>query len=76
MQVKIKQESRVFKPITLEITFDRLEDAQLFERMLAHNISVPSVVYTDDAVRRKELADLMRKIREPLTEELEKQKGV
>jgi len=72
MQVKIKQETVVFKPVTLEITFHNLEDARMIETMLGYNVSVPNVVYqTQDKQNR--LGVLMRQIREPLTEQLAKE---
>lgn len=71
MQVKIKQEVPAFKPVTLEITFYNLEDARMIEAMLAYNVSVPNVVYQSQDKRNK-LQELMRQIREPLTEQLKK----
>lgn len=71
MQVKIKQEIPAFKSVKLEITFYNLEDARMIEAMLAYNVSVPNIVYQSQDKRNK-LQELMRQIREPLTEQLEK----
>lgn len=64
MQVKIKQETKVFKPVTLEITFETLEELKMLDDMLSWNVSIPEIVYEDKKVKQEELLKLMTKIHE------------
>lgn len=45
MQVKIKQEPKVFKPVTLEITFETEKELKVFQNMCSYDIDVPDLVY-------------------------------
>ena len=48
MQVKIKQEPKVFKPITLEITFETEDELEIFCHMCSHDVDIPNHVYPLD----------------------------
>ena len=41
MQVQIKQKSKVFKPVTLEITFESKDELTLINDMLEWDVSIP-----------------------------------
>ena len=68
MQVKIKQESNVFKPVTLEITFEAEEEIEMLDDMLGWNISIPRIVYEHNQDKRTSLQDLMTKIHDKVIE--------
>ena len=40
MQVQIKKESQVFKPVTLEITFESKEELKIYREIMGCNLSV------------------------------------
>ena len=64
MQVQIKKEPQVFKPVTLEITFETLEELKMLDEMLSWNVSIPEIVYEHEKVQQEELLKLMTKIHE------------
>lgn len=68
MQVKIKQEPKVFKPVTLEITFETEEELSMFEHMLAWDVSIPEVVYAKDEVKQVYLSEMLQTLREKVLE--------
>lgn len=70
MQVKIKQEPQVFKPVTLEITFESKEELALMNAMLAYDISVPELVFEQDEDLQQKLTELMAKIDRVIVESL------
>ena len=62
MQVQIKKESQVFKPVTIEITFESKEELTLMNEMLSYDISVPELVFEQDEDLQQKLTELMDKI--------------
>ena len=62
MQVKIKQEQQVFKPMTLEITFESKEELTLITDMLRLDVSIPELVYHKDENAQQRLVFLMQEI--------------
>ena len=70
MQVKIKQEPQVFKPVTLEITFESKEELALMNEMLSYDISVPEFVFEQDEHLQQRLTELMAKIDRVIVESL------
>lgn len=62
MQVKIKQEPKVFKPVTLEITFETVKELLLMQEMLLRDISIPEFVFPDDDVSMCKLSDIMTEL--------------
>jgi len=68
MQVKIKQEPKVFKPVTLEITFETAEELLLMQEMLVRYISVPELVFHDDDVSVRKLSDIMTELHTAITD--------
>lgn len=62
MQVQIKKESQVFKPVTIEITFESKEELTLMNEMLSYDISVPELVFEQDEDLQQKLTELMAKI--------------
>lgn len=48
MQVKIKQEPKVFKPVTLEITFETEEELEIFRNMCSYDVDIPNHIYPRD----------------------------
>ena len=62
MQVQIKKEPQVFKPVTFEITFETQEEIHLIENMLSWDVSVPEVVYTENPVLQASLGKIMQEI--------------
>ena len=70
MQVQIKQEPQVFKPATLEITFESKEELTLMNEMLSYDISVPELVFEQDEDLQQKLTELMVKINRVIVESL------
>ena len=70
MQVQIKKESQVFKPVTIEITFESKEELTLMNEMLSYDISVPELVFEQDEDLQQKLAELMAKINRVIVESL------
>ena len=70
MQVKIKQEPNVFKPVTLEITFESEEELTLMNEMLSYDISIPELVFEQDEDLQQNLTSLMSKIDRVIVESL------
>ena len=64
MQVKTKQQTQVFKPVTLEITFETAEELRMMKDMLVWNVSIPEIVYLDDLRSQRVLKGIMDQIRE------------
>ena len=64
MQVKIKQEPKVFKPVTLEITFESEDELKLYREIMGCNLSVPSILYEEDNPMFGKVCDLMARIYE------------
>ena len=70
MQVQIKQEPQVFKPVTLEITFESKEELTLMNEMLSYDFSVPELVFEQDEDLQQKLTELMVKINRVIVESL------
>ena len=70
MQVQIKKESKVFKPVTIEITFESKEELTLMNEMLSYDISVPELVFEQDGDLQQKLTKLMVKIDRGIVEAL------
>ena len=70
MQVQIKKESQVFKPVTIEITFESKEELTLMNEMLSYDISVPELVFEQDEDLQQKLTELMTKIYRVIVESL------
>lgn len=70
MQVQIKKESQVFKPVTIEITFESKEELTLMNEMLSYDISVPELVFEQDEDLQQKLTELMAKIDRVIVESL------
>ena len=70
MRVKIKQEQQVFKPVTIEITFESKDELTLMNEMLSYDISVPELVFEQDEDLQQKLTELMAKIDRVIVESL------
>ena len=70
MQVQVKQEPQVFKPVTLEITFESKEELTLMNEMLSYDISIPELVFEQDEDLQQKLTKLMAKIDRVIVESL------
>ena len=70
MQVQIKKESQVFKPVTIEITFESKEELTLMNEMFSYDISVPELVFEQDEDLQQKLTGLMAKIERVIVESL------
>ena len=70
MQVQIKKESQVFKPVTIEITFESKEELTLMNEMLSHDIFIPALVFKQDEHLQQKLTELMAKIDRVIVESL------
>ena len=70
MQVKIKQEPQVFKPVTIEITFESKEELTLMNEMLSYDIFIPELVFEQDEDLQQKLTELMVKIDRVIVESL------
>lgn len=69
MQVQIKKEPNVFKPVTLEITFESQEELKAMENMLSWNVSIPEIVYgTGQSNKHLHLMELMEKFHNAIIE--------
>ena len=62
MQVQIKQKSKVFKPVTLEITFESKDELTLINDMLEWDVSIPELTYPKDEAAQQRLMTLMNKL--------------
>ena len=62
MQVQVKQEPQVFKPVTLEITFESKDELTLIKDMLEWDVSIPELTYPKDEAAQQRLMDLMNNI--------------
>ena len=62
MQVKIKQETKVFKPVTLEIMFESEDELTLIKDMLKWDVSIPELTYPKNEAAQQRLVDLMNEI--------------
>ena len=62
MQVKIKQEPQVFKPVTLEVTFESEEELTMIKDMLEWDISIPELTYPKDEAAQQRLTSLMNRL--------------
>jgi hypothetical protein len=67
---QIKKESQVFKPVTIEITFESKEELTLMNEMLSYDISVPELVFEQDEDLQQKLTELMAKIDRVIVESL------
>jgi len=67
MQVKIKQDSVVFKPVTLEITFETAEELVIMKDMLLHNLTIPEIVYPTDIRSQRVLKGIMDQVRDSIS---------
>ena len=70
MQVQIKKESQVFKPVTIEITFESKEELTLMNEMLYYDIFIPKLVFKQDEDLQQKLTELMAKIDRVIVESL------
>ena len=70
MQVQIKKEAQVFKPVTIEITFESKEELTLMNEMLSYDISVPELVFEQDEDLQQKLIELMAKTNRVIGESL------
>lgn len=68
MQVEIKQEPKVFNPVTLEITFETKDEIEMLYDMLGWNISIPEMVYKNQQSKQASLQVLMEKIHDKVIE--------
>ena len=62
MKVQIKQEPQVFRPVTLEITFESKEELTLIKDMLGWDVSIPELTYPKDESAQQRLAGLMNEL--------------
>ena len=62
MQVKIKQETKVFKPVTFEITFQSKDELTLIKDMLERDVSIPELTYPKDESAQQRLMGLMNEL--------------
>ena len=69
MQIQIKKESQVFKPVTIEIAFESQEELKAMENMLSWNVSIPEIVYgTGQSNKHIHLMRLMEKFHNAIIE--------
>ena len=68
MQVQIKKESQVFKPVTIEITFQSKDELTLIEGMLGRDLSIPELTYPEDESAQQRLMRLMNELRTVIRE--------
>ena len=68
MQIQIKQETKVFKPVTLEITFQSKDELTLIKDLLGWNVSIPELTYPKDESAQQRLMDLMTEIHAAIRE--------
>ena len=62
MQVQIKKEPNVFKPVTLEITFQSKDELTLIKNMLERDVSIPELTYPEDESAQQRLMRLMNEL--------------
>ena len=69
MEVNLKSNANVFKPFSIEIKFDTLEEVALIDQMLMANCRIPEMLLKDGSLKTADeeakLLKLMSKIREP-----------
>lgn len=64
MQVEIETKPKVYEPKTLKITFETEEEYKMFSDMLAYDVSVPEIVYTNEKAKQTKLMQMMIKIQD------------
>ena len=62
MKVKIKQETKVFKPVMLEITFQSKDELTLIKDMLEWDVSIPELTYPKDESAQLRLMGLINEL--------------
>ena len=70
MQVQIKKESQVFKPVTIEITFQSKDELTLINDMLEWDVSIPELTYPEDESTQLRLRRLMNELHAVIVESL------
>ncbi len=70
MQIQINKEPNVFKPVTIEITFESKEELTLMNKMLSYDIYVSELVFEQDEDLQQKLTELMAKIDRVIVESL------
>ena len=68
MQVKIKKETKVLKPVTLEITFQSKDELTLIKDMLNWDVSIPELTYPKNESAQQRLMGLMRELHTAIRE--------
>ena len=68
MKVKIKQETKVFKPVTLEITFQSKDELTLIKDMLEWDVSIPELTYPKDESAQLRLMGLINELHAAIRE--------
>ena len=68
MQVKIKKKTKVFKPVTLEITFQSKDELTLIKDMLGRDVSIPKLTYPKDESAQQRLEGLMNELHTAIRE--------
>ena len=68
MQVQIKKEPNVFKPVTIEITFQSKDELTLIEDMLEWDVSIPELTYPKDESAQQRLMGLMNELHTAIRE--------
>ena len=68
MQIKIKQETKVFKPVALELTFESKNELELFQTMCSYDLNIPNMVYPKDRENNLNLMRLLGDIHDMIVE--------
>ena len=68
MKVQIKKEPQVFKPVTLEITFQSKDELTLIKDMLERDVSIPELTYPKDESAQHRLMGLMNELHTAIRE--------
>lgn len=70
MKTTLKSPVPEFKPFTIEITFDTLEEAKLIDHIFQANLRIPNMFIEDGTLKTiaesDNLLKLMKEIRKPL----------
>ena len=66
MKVKIKQETKVFKPVKLEITFQSKDELTLIKDMLWWDVSISELTYPKDKSAQLRLMGLINELNDAI----------
>ena len=66
MQVEIETKPKGYEPKTLKITFETEEEYKMFGDMMAHEVSIPELVYGHDPSKQTKLMQMIQRTQDTM----------